>query len=196
MQIVAAMKGSSEYQGKSLKGQFLLDGGKLRGSYFHRTVVLVCHHDAEGAFGLVVNRASDNQVGDLIVADLPDQLKEQKLFAGGPVQPAALSYLHHDGFLPDANVLPNLRLGHSLEELVEIGESYSPTQRIKIFAGYSGWSPGQLEDELKRDSWLTYPASVDLVFHTPPEQLWKTIMKHLGWQQQLFADAPEDLSWN
>jgi len=196
MQIAAAMKGSSEFKGKSLQGHFLLDGGKLRGSYFHRTVVLVCHHDAEGAFGLVVNRASDNHVGDLILADLPDQLKEQKLFAGGPVQPAALSYLHNDNFLPDANVMPNLSLGHSLEELVDIGESFSTTQRIKIFAGYSGWSPGQLEDELNRDSWLTYPATVELVFHTPPEQLWKEIMKHLGWQQQLFADSPEDLSWN
>jgi putative transcriptional regulator len=190
------MKGSSEFKGKSLQGQFLLDGGKLRGSYFHRSVVLICHHDQEGAFGLVINRASDNNVGDLIVADLPDQLKEQKLYAGGPVQPAALSYLHNDGFIPNANVMPNLQLGHSLEELIDIGESFSSTQRIKIFAGYSGWSPGQLEDELKRESWLTFPASTDLVFHTPPDQIWRTIMKQLGWQQRLFADSPEDLSWN
>jgi putative transcriptional regulator len=190
------MKGASKFKGQSLRGQFLLDGGKLRGSYFHRSVVLICHHDEEGAFGLMVNRASDNKVGELILADLPEQLKEQPLFAGGPVQPAALSYLHHDGFLPDANVLPNLNLGHSLEELVEIGGSFSTTQRIKIFAGYSGWSPGQLEDEMKRESWLTFPATADLVFHTPSEHLWRTIMKQLGWQQQLFADSPEDLSWN
>ncbi len=190
------MKGSSEFTGKSLQGHLLLDGGKLRGSYFHRTVVLICHHDAEGAFGLVINRASDNKVGDLIMAELPDRLQEQKLFAGGPVQPAALSYLHNDSFIPDANVLPNLSLGHSLEELVELGGSYSSTQRIKVFAGYSGWSPGQLEDELKRESWLIFPASVDLVFHTPAEDLWKTVMKALGWKQRILADAPEDLSWN
>jgi putative transcriptional regulator len=190
------MKGASKFKGQSLQGQFLLDGGKLRGSYFHRSVVLICHHDEEGAFGLMVNRASDNKVGELILADLPEQLKEQPLFAGGPVQPAALSYLHHDDFLPDANVLPNLNLGHSLEELVEIGGSFSTTQRIKIFAGYSGWSPGQLEDEMKRESWLTFPATSELVFHTPSEHLWRTIMKQLGWQQRLFADSPEDLSWN
>ena len=190
------MKGASPNHGKSLKGQFLLDGGKLRGSYFHRSVVLICHHDAEGAFGLVINRPSDNNVGDLILADLSDRLKEQKLFAGGPVQPAALSYLHCDSFIPDANVLPNLSIGHSLEELVELGGSFSSTQRIRVFAGYSGWSPGQLEDELKRESWLIFPASVELVFHTPAEDLWKTIMKALGWQQRILADAPEDLSWN
>ena len=193
---IPLVKGASKFQGKSLKGQFLLDGGKLRGSYFHRSVVLLCHHDDEGAFGLVINRASDNQVGDLLLADLPVALKEQKLFAGGPVQPAALSFLHHDGFIPDANVLPNLNLGHSLEELVDIGESYSSTQQVKIFAGYAGWSPGQLEDELKRNSWVTFPATPDLVFHAPPDQLWPTIMKQLGWRQRLLADTPEDLSWN
>lgn len=188
--------GDSEKDGVNLKGQFLLDGGKLRGSYFHRTVVLVCHHDDEGAFGLVVNRASDNDVGDLIIADLPEQLKEQKLFAGGPVQPAALSYLHTAAFIPEASIIPGLQIGHSLEELVDIGESYSTDKKVKIFAGYAGWSPGQLEDEMKRQSWLTFPATSELVFHTPSEQLWKTIMKQMGWQQRLFADSPEDISWN
>ena len=110
---------------KSLKGQLLLDGGKLRGSYFNRTVVLVCQHDAEGALGLVLNRPSDNRVGDVIVADLPSTLKQATLFAGGPVQPAALSYLLTDTFIPDANVLANVSLGHSLDTLVELGESYS-----------------------------------------------------------------------
>lgn len=181
---------------KCLKGQFLLDGGKLRGSYFHRTVVLVCQHDDDGAFGLVINRASDNEVGDLVLADLPDTLKEQKLFAGGPVQPAALSYLHTDGFIPDAGILKDLQIGHSLEELVDIGESYSPEKKVKIFAGYAGWGSGQLEDEMKRDSWLTFPATSDLVFHTRPDHLWKSIMQRMGWKQRLFAEGPDDLSWN
>ncbi len=188
--------GAPKMKGKSLKGQFLLDGGKLRGSYFHRTVVLVCQHDEEGAFGLVVNRASDNDVGDLILAELPDAMKEQKLFAGGPVQPAALSYLHTNGFIPDVSILPDLQIGHSLEELVDIGESYSSEKQVRIFAGYAGWSPGQLEDEMKRESWLTYPATSELIFRTPSELLWKTIMKKMGWQQRLFADGPEDISWN
>ena len=108
---------------KSLKGQFLLDGGKLAGSYFHRSVVLICQHDPEGAFGLIVNRPTDKKVGEALVADLPDTLKDQPLFLGGPVQPQAMSYLHADLFLPEANVLPNLNLDHSLDELVELGEA-------------------------------------------------------------------------
>src|SRR5215831_18620720 len=165
---------------KYLKGQLLLDSGQLRGSFFQRTVALICQHDAEGAFGLVLNRATGSKVGEMIVADLPDTLKEFPLYLGGPVSPAALSFLHSDAFIPDANVLPNLNLGHSLDNLIEIGESFSPTRKIKMFAGYAGWSPGQLEDEIKRKAWLTHPASVTLVFDTDPEQLWQQILRQKG----------------
>ena len=81
-----------------LKGQLLLDSGQLRGSFFPRTVVLICQHDAEGAFGLVLNRATGKTVGDKIVADLPESLKRCPLYVGGPVQPSALSFLHSDAF--------------------------------------------------------------------------------------------------
>src|SRR5689334_14017416 len=108
-----------------LKGQLLLDSERLTGSFFQHTVVLICQHNAEGAFGLVLNRATGNKVGEMIVADLPDLLKESPLYLGGPVQPTALSFLHTDNFIADANVLPNLSLDHSLDALVDIGESFS-----------------------------------------------------------------------
>src|SRR5437868_11015394 len=123
-----------------LRGQLLLDSGQLHGSFFQRTVVLICQHDTEGAFGLVLNRATGSNVGEMIVADLPDLLKGAPLFLGGPVQPSALSFLHSDAFVPDANVIPNLSMGHSLDSLMELGESFSPTRKIKMFAGYAGWS--------------------------------------------------------
>ena len=62
----------------------------------------MCEHNAEGAFGLVLNRAAGNKVGEVLVADLPDTLRESPLFLGGPVQPTALSFLHADSFLPKA----------------------------------------------------------------------------------------------
>ncbi len=182
---------------KFLKGHLLLDNGELRGSFFQRTVLLICEHDAEGAFGLVLNRASGSKAGDMIPADLPDTLKEQQLFVGGPVQPTALSFLHADSFIPDGTVMPNLSMGHSLDTLLEIGESFSPTKKIKLFAGYAGWSPGQLEGELKRKSWFTHPASLELIFDTPPEKLWQTVLQFKGgWRNRLLAQSPEDLSWN
>jgi len=181
---------------KFLKGQLLLDSGQLRGSFFQRTVVLICQHDAEGAFGLVLNRTTGSTVGEMIVADLPDPLKAGPLYLGGPVQPSALSFLHSDAFIPDANVMPNLSLGHSVDSLVELGESLSPTRRIKLFAGYAGWSPGQLEGEMKRKAWLTHPASLELVFDTDYDQLWQKILNKKGWKYKLLAQMPEDLSAN
>jgi len=182
---------------KFLQGQLLLDSGQLAGGFFQRTVVLICQHNAEGAFGLVLNRSLGKTVGEMIVADLPNPLKESPLYLGGPVQPAALSFLHTDSFIPDADVLPNLALGHSLDDLLEIGEGFSPTKKVRLFAGYSGWTSGQLESEMRRKAWLTFPASVQLVFETPPEQLWrKILLVKGGWKNQLLAQMPDDLSLN
>jgi putative transcriptional regulator len=185
---------AKEFQ--SLRGQLLLDGGLLQGSFFHRAVVLVCQHDGEGAFGLVLNRSAENTVGQVVDEELPESLTEHPLFLVGPVQPTALTYLHTDHFLTEANVMPNLRFDHSLEGLVEIGQSFSPTQKVRIFAGYSGWGAGQLEDEMRRNAWLVHPASLELVFETDPATLWQGILQLKGWKYKLLAQTPEDLSWN
>ena len=175
----------------------LLDSGQLGGSFFQRTVILVCKHDAAGAFGLVLNRTVGKTVGEMIIADLPEAVKSAPLYLGGPVQPGALSYLHTDAFIPDAEILPNLAIGHSLDELLDLGESYSPAKKLRLFAGYAGWSPGQLENELRQKAWLTAPASLDLVFETPPEVLWRKILQgKRGWRNKLLSQLPENLSWN
>jgi putative transcriptional regulator len=183
---------------KFLKGQFLLDNGSLLHSWFSRTVVLLCEHNAEGAFGLVLNRATPIKISESVTSeDLPDGIKELPLFVGGPVQPSALSYLHTDLYLPDANVLPNLSLGHSLDELVEIGGGYSPTSKLKVFAGYAGWAPKQLEGEMQRDSWLTFPASLELIFDVAPDALWPTLLRKIGGANNLLLSTrPDDPSLN
>ena len=181
---------------RSLKGQLLLDSGQLRGSFFHRSVVLICHHDAEGALGLVLNQPTENKVGAVLVADLPETIGDEILYAGGPVQTNALTYLQSDAFLPQANVLPNLSMGHSVEELQELGASYSASRQLRCFAGYAGWTGGQLEGEMERKAWLTHPASIQLVFRSDTKELWKVILLEKGGKFRLLAEAPEDLSWN
>lgn len=181
----------------SLQGQLLLDGGKLRGSCFHRSVVLVCQHDAGGAFGLVLNRPSDNKVGEVIEGDLPEALHDQTLFGGGPVQPAALSYLHTGGTLPAANIMGTLSVGHDLQELIALGQDEATRRQLRVFAGYAGWGPGQLDDEMRREAWLVEPAQMELIFDTPPADLWSHILRGRGeWQGRLLAASPDDLSWN
>jgi putative transcriptional regulator len=181
---------------KSLQGQLLLDGGKLHGSFFHRSVVLICQHDAEGAFGLILNRPSENKVGQALVANVSEKIKKQALFVGGPVQPGTLSFLHTDALIPQANVMVNLNLGHSLDVLMDLSESSSNTQKLKLFAGYSGWTAGQLDNEMARNDWLTHPASLDLVFHPRPDQIWKEILRQKDDKSRLLAESPDDLSWN
>lgn len=177
---------------QSLRGRLLLDGGNLQGSWFHRTVVLICQHDLEGAFGLVLNRPSGRQVGEAIEGDLPEPLKALPLFIGGPVQPGALSFLHHDVFLPDASVMPNVDLGHSLDQLVELAGGFSGTRKLLVFAGYAGWSAGQLDDEIKRHAWLIHPATAELVFGAEPGDLWRGILRQRGAKYRLLAESPED----
>jgi putative transcriptional regulator len=189
-------RGAVSEKSKFLKGQLLLDAGDLAGSFFARTVVLICQHDAEGAFGLVINRTTDKKFSEVISTELPESLKDEPLFLGGPVQPTAMSFLHGEAYLPEANVISGLNLGHSLDELVELGGGYSPTRKLKTFAGYAGWAPGQLESEMKRKAWITHPATLDLVFDPEPEKLWKKILRTKGWRYEILAQMPEDPSMN
>jgi putative transcriptional regulator len=145
----------------------------------------------------VLNRKSGGSVGELIVADMPEALREQAVYLGGPVQPSALSYLHADDLLLEANVLSNLALGHSLETLVEIVSAQADVRKVRVFAGYSGWAPGQLDEEIKRGAWLTHPASIEWVFHPKPDQLWRRILlRKRDWRYRLLANGPEDPAWN
>lgn len=181
-----------------LKGHLLIDSGVLVGSFFERTVVLICEHNRDGAFGLVLNKPSQHRAGELAIMDLPEALESAPVYIGGPVQPNALSFLYSSaGVIDDATVLPNLKLGHSIEELLDLFRSGPPDAKVKLFAGYSGWGPNQLERELKQRCWLVYPASPDLVFDVPAEELWKQVLLRRGdWQSKLLAQMPPKPFWN
>ncbi|GEM_PF-82510 len=190
--LVGEMGGSSQ----SLKGQLLLDGGMLTGSFFHRTVVFVCQHNDEGAFGLILNRRMEHTIQELSTEIVPEKLEKTPIYVGGPVQPGALSFLITDSYLDDEEIIPNVAMGHSFDRLVELCNNYSPQRDIRIYSGYSGWSPGQLEAEIKRGSWTIHPANKKLVFDHEPGDLWRHIMYQKGWEERLFADSPDDLSDN
>jgi putative transcriptional regulator len=184
---------------RSFKGQLLLDGGKLVDTAFHRSVVLICSHDAQGAFGLVLNHPSEYTVGRALDAPLPGSVKHLLVFLGGPVQPQALSCLIHDPAADTpsgALILPGLHLVHSLDDLMEPRDGFLSRATFKFFAGYAGWSPGQLDHEMNDNAWLTHPASMELVFDPQTEDLWKRILLSKGPQYRLLAETPEDASKN
>lgn len=181
---------------QSLQGKLILDSGKLAGSYFDRTVILVCRHDDTGAFGLVLNRSLKHTLGGAVREKLDDQLAKTPLFLGGPVQPEALSFLHESEPSPGAGVLPGLMLGHSLKELCERHAERGRGMRLRAYAGYAGWSPGQLDEEMAKGCWITHPATLVEVFSTRPESLWKMVLRDKGGLHGLVADFPENPGLN
>lgn len=184
------------FKGKSLKGSFILDSGKLRGSFFEKTVIYVCQHDPEGALGFVINRPTGTTLGEAVEVEVPDSIKSLKLFLGGPVQTDILSYLHADSGLVNTNIVPGIEFGNSIEELLELIHSFSPSKEIKVFGGYSGWGGGQLEQELKSGAWFVHKSSFDSIFSIPANDLWDHLLSEMGPEYKLISQQPDDPSLN
>jgi putative transcriptional regulator len=183
----------------SLQGKFILDAGGLTGSFFSRTVTLICRHNEEGAFGLTLNRLSGSCMGEAVLADLPDTIQEEPVFLGGPVQASVMTFLFQDNTLDEFDSgLPGLGIGNSLDQLIELaGKDGFPQGQVRVFSGYAGWSPGQLEQEVAGNSWIVLPGSVDIVLKAPVQNLWSNLLKQQGvWEWELLAQSPEDPSLN
>jgi len=175
----------------SLHGQLLVSSPALHDPNFRRTVVLITHHDEEGAMGLVLSRPSEVRVEDAVaeLASLPGA--DQLVYVGGPVQPEAVVVLveHEDD--PDSPIIGRIAFmeaGSDLEELA--------VARARVFAGYSGWGPDQLEDELDENSWIVVPAEPDDVFAPDPDELWRTVLHRKGGKFALIATMPFDPKLN
>lgn len=186
---------------QSLRGTLLLDGGGLGGSCFQRTVVLVCEHSPSGAFGLVLNRISKPTLEDAVDPEIPEPICREPLFNGGPVQEGVLQFLYvPPGKAADpapGNIMDTVQVGRRMEELEALASGWTVSLKLRLFAGYAGWGPGQLDGELRRGSWLVHPAGLNLIFDVEPAALWRFILKSRpNWQDRLLADAPEDLRSN
>ncbi len=178
------------------QGKLLLDSGKLQGSFFDRTVILICRHDQSGAFGLILNRPTKHFLGTVAREKVPSHLAKTLIYMGGPVQTEVLSFLLETAPRPEFEILPNLILGHSLDDLKHHFDSLEEPSRVRAFAGYAGWAPGQLEQEQKNGCWINHPASTAFVFHTHPQNLWQHILKLKGGLYRLLADSPDNPTLN
>ena len=188
----------------SLKGTLLIAAPALDDPNFVRTVVFVADHDEEGAFGLVLNRPGSLKVKELW-ASLTDDAGETEAvtFTGGPVQQNAVVFLHACPDLADSeSVVPGVFLGSEVDVLKNVlrQSENSPRARgsnnVRIFCGYSGWGPGQLDIEMKTGGWLTVPASAEHVFDLAPDRLWNTVLDELGGAYSFFSLMPPDPEMN
>ncbi len=156
------------------QGKFLVATDVVQGELFAKTVVLLLHYDETGAFGLVVNRPTDVEPGELLADE--DGLSGYRgtLFWGGPVQMDSLRALLYTDDPPDEadKIIDSVYLV-AFDDAVELG----PTDpaRLRLYIGYAGWAPGQLDHELARGSWNILPATREQVFSDKPRGLWKQL---------------------
>ncbi len=173
-------------------GKWLIAHPWLPDPNFKRTVVLVCEHDEEGSYGLVLNRPLPFLLSEIVAEPIGF---DTRLFAGGPVQPETLHIIHQHGELIGASlpVKENLYRGGDLEDIQDILQGEAPDHPgFRFFLGYAGWGPGQLVDEIEAGDWIVAPAEPELIFSTPPEQLWRTALRRLGGYYAILANFPED----
>ena len=179
---------------ESLRGQLLIAGPGLVDPNFWRTVVLVGEHSAEGALGIVLNRTSETAVAEAVpeLAALVDGLGD--VHVGGPVQPSAVVVLADYVEPPAADELVVGTVGF-LQADVE-PDSLGPLHRARVYVGYAGWGPGQLDDELDEGSWIVEPALVDDVFTDEPDTLWSAVLRRKGGPFSVLAAMPPDPNRN
>jgi putative transcriptional regulator len=177
-----------------LTGHLLVSNASLFDPNFRRTVVLIGHHDEEGAVGVVLNRPLGVTVDEAVppLSDLVDASEE--LFEGGPVQPQAAVVLAEFLDPTMASVVAFGSVGFLPDEVDT--EDRAAIVRARIFAGYSGWGPGQLEAELAEDAWLLTPATEADVFTAEPGHLWEDVVERLGPAYAMLRSMPSDPSLN
>jgi len=179
---------------QSLKGHLLIAGPSLIDPNFRRTVVLVGEHSEEGALGVILNRASETAVDEAVpeLAVFVDDMGPVHI--GGPVQPSAIVVLAEfvEPERADALVLNSVGFLPSEVDPDVLGE----LRRARVYAGYTGWGPGQLDGELEEGSWIVEPALPEDVFTADPETLWSDVLRRKGGPFGVLALMPPDPSLN
>lgn len=162
---------------KSLRGYFLVASPHLADPNFYKSVVLMIKHDEEGAFGLILNRPTDNTVRDIWNLVGEDDVDcAQPIYLGGPVS-GPLVALHRLKSAAEAEVLPGIYFAAHKDQLHKVvSQTAKP---FRFFTGYAGWAGGQLEGELDAGGWLTAKVKKDLVFRAADE-LWDQVVRTIG----------------
>lgn len=175
---------------KSLAGALLLAHPAMRDPNFRRSIVLMSVHNEEGAMGVVLNRPLGRRLGELNGEFALGALASVPLFQGGPVQPEQLLLVvwqpQEDGF--------RLHFGVEPERAVQLAAEEGT--QLRAFLGYSGWGGGQLEQELKQNTWLVSDVPAGLLQGPQDAAMWRTVVSALGSEWRLLASEPDDMSLN
>lgn len=176
----------------SLAGRLLIASPALLDPNFRRAVVLVVEHaDGEGAAGVVLNRPSDTAIH--AAAPMLSSLAEpdDRVFIGGPVEPDAVSVLaaFADPGWAEAIVTGDIGVVPGEADLEEISDQ---VLEARVFAGYAGWSPGQLEEEVEQEQWIVEPSLARDILSPEPDDLWRDVLRRKGGWHEVVARMPDD----
>ena len=170
----------------TLSGSLLLAHPAMRDPNFRHSVVLMSVHNAEGAMGVVLNRPMGKRLGEFSGDFALGPLAGLPLFNGGPVQTSQLVLaawqMRPDGF--------RLHFGVEPEKAAQLIEEEGTF--VRAFLGYSGWSAGQLENEMRQHTWVVADVPEDLLLQEPTDTLWRTVLGRVSAERRLLADEPEN----
>ncbi|MEX0299064.1 MAG: YqgE/AlgH family protein [Kordiimonas sp.] len=169
-----------------LDSKLLLAMPSLTDPRFDRSVIYLCSHDESGAMGLVINQGFDNLnfeglLDQLEIDSDQDEVPDIAIHIGGPVEPGRGFVLHSADFVQDSTMVVSetLALTATVDILRALANGRGPIHSL-LALGYAGWGPGQLEQEIQSNSWLTADGDDEIIFHTELEQKWPRAMAMLG----------------
>jgi putative transcriptional regulator len=173
---------------ESVRGHLLIAAPSLF-DYFRRTVVLVLEHTPDGAMGVVLGRSSETRVADAVpvLADLADA--DDRVYLGGPVSPQSVVALGDFEHPEEAGTQVVGTLGTLDPDATNVS-----LRRVRVYAGYAGWGPGQLDGELEQGAWIVQDADPDDPFR--PGDIWADTLERKGGRYRLMATMPADPSLN
>jgi putative transcriptional regulator len=176
------------------KGSLLLANGSLYDPNFLRSVVLLCEHNENGSYGLVLNRVLDLRLSAVFPDNPILRNSQEKLIYGGPCDRNRIQVLHNcpSDDLDSFQVGGGIYLGGNFEAVIRM-KAESPISVVcRFFSGYSGWGEGQLDKEIEAKSWIAHSADEKTVFHSPLETLWKSLLVSKGNYYAFVAQMPEE----
>ncbi len=186
-----------ENKRKPRKGRVLIADPFSKDDYFGRSVVYICDHNSEGTFGFVLTNYLDINLSD-VAKNFPNI--GANISIGGPVQTENIFFIHTLGNrLPGSiEVDDGIYIGGDYDLLTEqLNDGTADASKVRFFLGYSGWDPGQLEDEISRNNWIVAPVLNPLeIMDTSITDIWQRFMKREGKKYDILSRAPLDFNDN
>ncbi len=180
---------------KPKQGSILISEPSLRDFYFRQSVILLAEHNEEGTFGVIINKPIEAKLKDIIKGFTGYTLP---VYLGGPVKTDSLFFIHtRDDVAQSLPIMQGLYWGGDLDAIREmLKKKIMLPDEIRFFVGYSGWSPNQLDRELKEKSWVLSQTTVPEIINNPPETLWSNYLKNMGQDYAIWANFPADPTFN